>query len=479
MHIFVKEFDFTSMKKKIAFIIINILAFNNFSVAQNTLDKIINNYLKSNQIPGAVIGVYYKDSLVHLNAYGLSDVQNNSEVNNSTSFELGSLTKQFTACAILKLYQEQKLNIEDYLYTHFPECPEHWKEIKIKHLLWHTSGLPGMFPHDDYIQNSFTGYAKMNSSALDLMMKNNTVSKELAIQSIISDSLDFKPGTKFNYSDVGYLILGIVIDNITGSYRDYMKNAIFAKSNLKNTYLLNQEKVVQNQARGYSLKNGELINIMRTWDYEIPSFFGVFSNVEDLLKWKKVLESNLLLNEANRQLLFKPGYLDNGTPIEYGFGWEINNINNLKMISHNGVTGTKMIMIPSEEFCLILLTNLGYNGNDLVDPWSLSNEILNYYGIETKINKNHITLAGYKTVPVKKKNLKNLEGTYSTEDGLQAKITIENGVPFLNIQDSKNEMALLSNGSWLVLGMEYEYTLSFNEIDGSLVSNYGRIYFKQ
>lgn len=467
------------MKKLISILVLFTSSFSTLVQAQDAIDSLVSDYLKLHQVPGAVIGIIHNDSVVKLTSYGLADVQNNSGVNNTTSFELGSLTKQFTACAILKLQQDNKLNIDDYLYEHFPECPDHWREIKIKHLIWHTSGLPGMFTHDRFTQKSFTGYAKMDASTLDLMMQTNLVTKERSIQSIISDSLDFVPGTLYNYSDVGYLVLGLVIDNLTGSYHDYMVNDIFSSVDLKNTYLLDQTKVVLNQARGYSLKNGELVNIMRTWDYEIPSFFGVFSNVDDLIKWNHVLNSNILLNHTSRSFLFTKGKLDNGTPIEYGGGWEINSVNGVQLISHNGVTGTRMVKVPSHGFCLILLTNLGYNGNDLVDPWSLSNEILPFYGIETKINEKHITSDGEKVVQHKKKHLKNMEGLYSTSDGMTARISIENYIPFFENQGSTHELALLENGSWLVLGMEYEYILSYDKVSGTFTSNYGRVFHKQ
>lgn len=447
--------------------------------AQKSIENLVKNYLKSHQIPGAVVGILKSDNLTHAISNGLADVQNNAEVNDSTSFELGSLSKQFTACAILRLHQDQKLNIEDYIHIHFPACPDHWKEIKIKHLIWHTSGLPGMFPHDAFTQPSFTGYTKMDASTLDHMMQTNNVNKEIAIQSIVTDSLDFKPGTKYNYSDVGYLVLGIIIDNITGSYRKYMLNSIFNVANLNNTYILNQEKVILNQARGYSLKNGELINIMRTWEYEIPSYFGIFSTVEDLLKWNQVLETNLLLNEQNRSLLFSQGRLENGKSINYGFGWEINKINGVKIISHKGVTGTSMVKVPSKDFCMVLLTNLGYNGNEYVNPWGLSKEIMDFYNIETTTNRNHITTDGRKVILQNNLNLENLDGDYSTSEGIKATIFIENNIPYFENNGIKFELALLDQNSWLVLGMEFEYILTFNRDEGSLTSNYGRIYRKQ
>jgi len=216
---------------------------------QDSLNTVIQQGMSKHKVPGAVIGIVKDDSLVNVVPFGFADVQNQSKVQSGTSFELGSLTKQFTAAAIVLLQQEGKLSIEDYIYKYFPECPEHWKEIKIKHLIWHTSGLPGMFPHDAFTEHSFTGYNKMSPNDLDLMMQLNTVSKENAIKSIITDSLDTKPGTHYNYSDVGYLVLGIIIDNVSGGYREYLQSHIFQPCGMSSTYLLDQERVVPNQAR--------------------------------------------------------------------------------------------------------------------------------------------------------------------------------------------------------------------------------------
>ncbi|MGB0805428.1 MAG: serine hydrolase domain-containing protein [Salibacteraceae bacterium] len=447
--------------------------------AQIIEDSLIINYMNSNQIPGLVLGIQKGDSPISISAYGLADVQNSAPVENLTNFELASLSKQFTAAAILKLQEEGKLTVEDELVHHFPNAPNHWNGIKIKHLLWHTSGLPGMFPHDNFEQLSFTGYAQMEARLMDEMMQTNLVSKEISIKSILTDSLDFKPGTNYNYSDVGYLLLGIVIDNITGSYHNYMTNEIFVANGLNNTYLLNQEKVVANQARGYSLKNGELINIMRTWDFEIPSYFGVFSNAEDLLKWSRILDTNNFLNDQSKSFLFSKGQLTQGATIEYGAGWEINQVNGLKIISHNGVTGTRMIKIPTKNLTVVMLSNLGYNGNDMVDPWSLTNIVLPQLGVETTINKNHITSSHQKVAKFNKKAFHKIAGNYKTKEGIEARIFLKDSTPFFEGNQAINEIAFLENGTWLVLGLTYEYVLSYNSQKQELTSNYGRVFIKE
>ena len=446
--------------------------------AQESIDSLVVTYMSKNKIPGLSLAIVKNGSVSKLTAYGISSIQNNVKVDINTTFELASLTKQFTAAAILKLQQDGKLNVDDYLHQYFPECPEHWKAITIKQLLWHTSGLPGMFPHDSFTQKSFTGYSQMTAEQLDIMMQTNTVSKDLAIKSIITDSLDFKPGSAYNYSDVGYLLLGIVIDNITGSYKDYL-TATFDQNGLLNTYLVNQEKVFTNQARGYSLKDGEWINIMRTWDYEIPSHFGVFSNLTDLMKWFEVISGTDFLNENSQKFLFSKGTLNDKSKITYGGGWEINDVNGLNFIGHTGVTGTILVNIPQRSTTVIVLSNLGYNGNDMVNPWSLAYEIINKLGIETRINRSHVTASGLKQIETNQAAFRNLTGTYSTADNLEAKIYIESGKGYFESQGSKNELSLLEDGSWLLLGLDYEYILTLDENGQILESNYGRIFKKE
>ena len=467
------------MNERLKYIWLVLITLSIFNLkAQESIDSLVVTYMSSNKIPGISLAIVENDNAKTLKAYGLSSIQNDAKVDINTTFELASLTKQFTAAAILKLQQEGKLNVNDYLHQYFPECPAHWKSITLKQLIWHTSGLPGMFPHDNFTQKSFTGYSKMAADQLDIMMQTNTVSKELAIKSIITDSLDFKPGSAYNYSDVGYLLLGIVIDNISGSYKAYLTN-IFEQNGLLNTYLVNQEKVFTNQARGYSLKNGEWINIMRTWDYEIPSHFGVFSTVTDLMKWYKVISETDFLNETNQEFIFSKGRLNDKTKIAYGGGWEINDINGLKFISHTGITGTILVNIPQKSTTVIILSNLGYNGNDMVNPWNLAYEIINTIGIETKINRRHVTSNGLKQIETNTASFKKLIGKYLTVDKLEAKIYLENGKAYFESQGNKNELSLLENGSWLVLGFDYEYILTLDEKEQILKSNYGRVFKKE
>jgi len=448
------------------------------SIDTSIVDSVVEAGMKKYQIPGATIGIFHKDKLIKVSAYGLADIQNKAPIIAQTSFELASISKQFTATAILLLQQRGQLNIDDPISKHFPEAPQNWSAIKIKHLLWHTSGLPGMFPRDKFMSPGFSGYKQMSSEQLDLMMQTNTISKENSIQSIVTDTLDFEPGKYYNYSDVGYLVLGLIIDNITGSYNDFLIEELFKPQGMNNTYFLQQETVINYQTRGYSLKNGNWINIMRYWDYEIPSFFGVFSNINDLYLWDKALNNHSILNEESTQLLFSKGVLNNGSTIDYGCGWQINDINGMRIIQHGGITGVNYIKIPSKYITVVTLTNLGYNGNDMVESLNITPEIVSAIGMDMETNKNHVTASGAKVIQTKKSEVKKITGKYITIGHIEAEVQIKNDTPIFVCaeQDMKNEMALLSDGSWLVLGLNFEYILTFDSSQKTLTSNYNRAF---
>lgn len=150
----------------------------------------------------------------------------------------------------------------------------------------------------------------------------------------------------------------------------------------------------------------------------------------------------------------------------------------MNFISHTGVTGTILVNVPQKSTTVIILSNLGYNGNDMVKPWNLAYEIINKLGIETRINRSHVTSSGLKQIEPNKAAIIKLTGKYLTTDNLEANIYTESGKPYFESQESKNELSLLENGSWLVLGFDYEYILTLDESGQILESNYGRIFKK-
>ena len=417
------------------------------------IDRYIEQVMHNKKIPGLVFGVFGKDSILLTRAYGLADVQNQGPVRAETVFELASITKQFTASAILILQQEGKLHIDDPLNKYFPECPESWNEITVKHLLTHTSGLTGS---DDY-----PGINDMSGERVRKEYAN--WSKQFLIDALIKQEPQHLPGEVFHYSDPGYALLGIVIENITCSYREFIETRIFKPLEMNSTYLVDQRTVHPFEARGYSLREGELINIRRYHNIEIPSWFGIFSNIPDLQKWDAALNTDLLLTKSSKALLWQNYSLNNGESIGYGLGWFIIELGGYELLQHGGITGTDWIKFPEENFSVILLTNMGYNGADQVEMRGITNGIAQILGFNVAINSRYITNAGLKVVSIDKDVEKKILGNYTLTSNWGSgagEIYKEDGGFYLSLAGFTFEIGLLENGDLIQFGLPFEYILS-------------------
>lgn len=359
------------------------LGFNTPSKAQNLstilhqkeseIKKYIESEMNERQIPGLVLGICEGDNLIKVASFGLADVQNKGLVRDSTIFELASLTKQFTAGAIMLLEQDGKLNLEDPICLHIEDCPSAWETVTIKHLLNHTSGLPVM-------GSGHTAALSFSPQEYVQLILSHNFTKDIYFKLIKTDPLDFTPGEKFSYSDIGYFLLGYIIDNITGNYREFIQDRIFDPLGMTSSYFLDQISVHKYEASGYTLRNGELVNIRRINDFEIPSHYGIFSNVFDLQKWDKSLNSNLLFTDESKALMWGDTPLNNGNFTGYGLGWRINRSNNKLTLDHTGITGTQITKFLDDGVSFIVLTNLGNGQFDRVNSWGLTKGIATIFG---------------------------------------------------------------------------------------------------
>lgn len=355
------------------------ISLNSQSLSKNVdqkaeeIDKYIELEMKKRQIPGLALGICEGNSLVHIRSYGYADLQNLGAVQNNTVFELASITKQFTASSIVLLLQDGKLKLEDPISDYIEDCPEAWKDITIKHLLTHTSGLPAM-------GEGYTGAFSFTPQEYIQVITSLNITKDFYYQLIKTDTLDFIPGDKFSYSDTGYFLLGYIIDNITGSYREFIQDRIFETLEMTSSYILDQISVHKLESRGYTLRDGEVVNIRRAKDAEIPSHYGIFSNIVDLQKWDAALSSNILFANESKALMWKYTRLNNGSFIGYGLGWRVKKMNDNLIISHTGITGTEMIKFVDEGVSIIVLTNLGNGKYDKVNSWGLASEITKLLG---------------------------------------------------------------------------------------------------
>ena len=295
--------------------------------------------------PGASILVARQGKIIYQNAIGKADIQLNVEMQPGMVFQLASITKQFTAIAILQLYESGKLKLKDSIQQYLPDYPSYEKPITIENLLTHTSGIP------DYMQLNFSF---PNLERLDFSPK------EL-IDSFKYRPLQFTPGTAYRYSNSGYFLLGYIIQKITGlSYGDYIKKNILTPLDLSHTFLDEGNNIIPGGVQGYQIIDNKLLRA-DYWSPSIAYSAGVLlSNATDLFKWNEALKKYKLVKRETLEKAWTPFILSNGTVVNYGYGWSISTIDSSLCIYHSGAMNgflTQESYYPAEDIYIVVLCN--------------------------------------------------------------------------------------------------------------------------
>jgi CubicO group peptidase (beta-lactamase class C family) len=278
--------------------------------------------------------------VLYSQGYGMANLEHDVPNTPQTKFRLGSITKQFTAMAILILQERGKLNVHDRVKQHFPEAPKAWDEITIEHLLTHTSGIPNYTENPDFLRT----------------LPVRVTLKEL-IAKFKDRPLDFKPGAKFKYSNSGYIMLGQIIETASGkNYPSFMKEAVFGPLDMKDTGYDNATVLIKHRASGYTRRLGVVLTNCDYVDMSIPHAAGaLYSTVLDLLKWDQALYDEKLVPRKSLEAMFTP---HKGN---YGYGWIIDKKFGVPRYSHGGgIMGfvTTIERYPDEKLLVVALSNL-------------------------------------------------------------------------------------------------------------------------
>lgn len=337
------------------------------SAQSEKIDQYIRAEMEIRRIPGLALVVIKNGEIVKLNGYGVANLEHDVSVTPDTVFELASVTKQFTATAIMLLMEEGKVRLDDSISHYLSGSPSRWKSITVRHLLTHTAGLPGL-------ENGF--------KALQEGGVRTDYSTAMLFEAATKDSLDFSPGERWQYSDIGYFLLGMIIEKASGRrYQDFLAERFFKPLGMESTSVLDQWAIVKNRAAGYSIRNGKLINIRRVAQVELPSHYGVFSTVRDLAKWEIALASGKVVKKSSLAAMWTRVKLNNGRSYPYGFGWEVRSKFGHRIIDHAGITGTEYARYPDDNLTVIVLTNLGKQSVDTKDvrPWGLTKGVARFF----------------------------------------------------------------------------------------------------
>ena len=309
------------------------------------IDKYIEHIMSDQKIPGLALAITYNGQVLKKQTYGLSSMEYNVPVSDSSTFWLASVSKHFTATAIMQLFEKGILDLDDDIGKHLPDVPDYWKGVTIKHLMTHTSGLP----------------ATSNASAWSNRSAKGTYSAEQIYENVKKDTLVFNPGEDFLYSDEGIYLLGYIIHKVSGlSFNDYMNKRIFKPSGMQSAYMMDHFKIHPNQVTGYSIRDEELIpdrNSYRLIDTELNAAGGIYATIDDMINWEKAMTNSLLLKKSSKELMWRSYELNNGNNSHYGFCWNTQVIQNKRIIYHPGVAGTEYLRFVDDKVSIIVLTN--------------------------------------------------------------------------------------------------------------------------
>jgi len=320
-------------------------------VAAQTLEKKIDSLIlkdfNDKDGPGGVFMVAHHGKISYQKAFGKANLELGVNLTPENVFQLGSITKQFTAIAILMLEEQGKLNINDPVSKYLPDYPAGSK-ITLHHLLTHTSGI-----------KDFTKMKSLSEIAQKEM------SPKMMVDFFKNEPIDFAPGEKFEYNNAGYVLLGYIIELVAGeTYEDFIKKHIFDKVGMKQSYYASDRKIIHNRAYGYHKKETGYVN-KTIISFSVPFSSGsLMSTLGDLLKWQKALNEHLLLGVEETDKAFSTYKLNNGETFTYGYGWHLKEINGIPTREHGGsVFGfkTMAVYIPSEDLYVVGMSNCDCN----------------------------------------------------------------------------------------------------------------------
>lgn len=304
---------------------------------EKKVDKYMNIYLKKGNFSGSVL-IAKDGKILVKKGYGLADIENNITNNSKTIFRLASVSKQFTAMAIMELYEKELLDLNDTLTKYIPDYP-HGNKITIHNLLTHTSGIQNFTDFSDYVER---------------LAIPTTI--EETIKRFKNKPLNFTPGDEFRYSNSNYILLAYIIEKVSGkTYEKFIKENIFKPLNMVNSGNDRSNLVLKNRAKGYYFIEGGPVD---AWYIDMSIHIGggsLYSTVEDLYLWDRALYTEKLVSKDSMAKIFTP--YKGG----YGYGWSIGENYGRKCISHRGgINGFSTIIerYVKDDVCVIVLSNM-------------------------------------------------------------------------------------------------------------------------
>lgn len=325
---------------------LSLLLMVGFAIAQDqtakNVDAFIAAEMQKQKIPGVSLAVIKDGKPLIVKGYGFSNVEHQVPVKPETIFQSGSVGKQFTAFAVMLLVDEGKISLDEKINKYLGEVPESWKNITVRHLLTHTGGMTD-YPRDFDFRKDLT--------------------EDELLKAAMKAPLAFSPGEKWQYSNLGYLTLGVIIHKASGKfYGDFLQERVFKPFGMTTARIISEADIVPNRAAGYQLVKGELKN--QEWvspALNTTADGALYLTALDMIKWDEALNQRKLLKKESYELMWSPVTLNDGKTHPYGFGWMFASVNGKKLIEHGGAwQGFKahISRYPDNKLTVIVFANL-------------------------------------------------------------------------------------------------------------------------
>ncbi|HEY9015100.1 MAG TPA: serine hydrolase domain-containing protein [Gemmatimonadales bacterium] len=299
--------------------------------------------MKRQQIPGLSVALLRGGRVLLSRGYGFANVELRVPASDSTIYQSGSLGKQFTAAGVLLLSAQGRLRLDDPVTRWLKEGAGVWDSITVRHLLTHTSGMA------EYTDSTFD-YRK-------------DYTEDQMVRFAASRPLDFPPGTRWSYSNTGYMLLGVLLHRASGRfYGDLLQELIFRPLGMRTTRIISESDIVPNRAAGYQLERGRL----RNQEWVAPSLNttadgSLYFSVKDLIQWAQSLDRRQIPDSSLLQAAWTPVRLNDGGRFPYGFGWDLSPQRGHTRIGHTGSWQgfkTALFRYPESGLTVIVLANL-------------------------------------------------------------------------------------------------------------------------
>lgn len=327
----------------------------NLERVEQVSDSLAHFLINDNLITGMSIAIAKADKVIFAKGYGHANVEHKVKATPETVYRIGSITKQFTAAIILKLVEEVKMQLGDTLGKYFPEYPAHGAGITVGQLLNQISGI---------------GKEKYKSEEEKILAGRKAyyeLSEEEMLEMFANAPLEFAPGEQFAYRNPNYILLGMIIEKVSGlPYGQYVEEKFLKPLGLEQTGYCDENRIIGSRAQGYISVNDKIFNAPYVNMKNPGGAGGLCSTVLDLVRWNYLLYSGKVVNQESLDRMTASGVLKNGQPTGYGFGVKLGKLGEHKKIFHGGsIEGFNAVLefYPEEDFSIAVMINTG-SGQD-------------------------------------------------------------------------------------------------------------------